>query len=309
MTKKNLLLGGLLAILLILAFVYKGPFKEWQASLGKPDNFLAKLDVDSINKIELERKGENINIDKIDNKWKIEDTKNFFVTEQIIGTALDTLREAKDSEILLVSENNKKKDEFEVNKENGCKVILKNGEEILAEFIIGKNGSDFNSSYIAEINFDSTYLIKANLRSAFDHDNWYDKTIFSFEKDKVNKIRFQYPSREFTVEKQAKEEEDGEWSGVLPYKFSVDQDKIDKIVSIVSNLNATQIPKQSFEGTGLEKNLIILQLTGEDIDAVIMIGDNNGEDLYYAKKGDSDNIYLITKQQRDELEKRISDLR
>lgn len=37
-------------------------------------------------------------------------------------------------------------------------------------------------------------------------------------------------------------------------------------------------------------------------------GANDGEELYYAKKGDSDNIYLITKEQRDELDKQIKDL-
>ena len=79
----------------------------------------------------------------------------------------------------------------------------------------------------------------------------------------------------------------------------------------MSNLSTVQIPAQTFEGTGLEKHTIIIQVMGDDIDNTLMIGDvksidAEGEDeLYYVKKGSSDNIYLITKEQRDELERKI----
>ncbi len=310
MTKKNLFLGGLLAILVALAFVYSGPFEEWKSELGKPDNFLAKLDVSDINRFEIEGQGGAINIDKIDTRWKIEDTKDFYITDSVINRAIESLKEAKKIDIALVSENKDKKGEFETSKESGYSLKLKNGEELLAEFIIGKSGNEFSSSYISEINSDSTYLIKSDLRSAFGHDEWYDKTILTLDKDAIDKVRLQYPSREFTIEKQSvSEDEKGEWSGVLPYKFSVDQEEIDKILDVVSELSASEIPEQTFEGTGLEKNLIIAQFLGENIDVTIMIGEDNGNELYYLKKGDSDNIYLISKEQKDELEKRISDLR
>ncbi|MBU4026105.1 DUF4340 domain-containing protein, partial [Patescibacteria group bacterium] len=113
-----------------------------------------------------------------------------------------------------------------------------------------------------------------------------------------------------------------EWEGISPYEFSVDENKIDEILNIMSNLIAAKIPEQTFDGTGLEKNLIIAQATGEGIDNILMVGGalqngstalrdygaNAEEELYYAKKGDSDNIYLITKEQRDELDKNIKDL-
>ena len=41
-----------------------------------------------------------------------------------------------------------------------------------------------------------------------------------------------------------------------------------------------------------------------------MIGDSNGDkenELFYAKKASSDNIYLITKEQRNKLDKNIKD--
>ena len=44
-------------------------------------------------------------------------------------------------------------------------------------------------------------------------------------------------------------------------------------------------------------------LSGDSAEAVAE------EELYYAKTGDSDNIYLITKEQRDELDKKIKELK
>jgi hypothetical protein len=310
MNKKNLLLGGILGILLILAFVYNGPFEEWKSELGKPSNFLAGLEVSDISKIEIIGGDKEINIDKIGEAWKIEGTKDFYLETVIADTVITTIEDAIESDLVLVSENNEKKSEFETNEKIGYKIKLKNGEKVLAEFVVGKSGTEINSSYLAQSDSDNTYLVKADLRTAFVRDDWYNKSILSLDKEKISKIRFQYPSREFTIEKtNGEDDETAVWAGILPYKFSINQEKIDTILDLVSSLKAVSIPAQTFDGTGLEKNTIIVQLSGEDIDAVIMIGDDNGEEQYYAKRGDSDNIYLIAKSERDELEKRISNLR
>ncbi len=97
----------------------------------------------------------------------------------------------------------------------------------------------------------------------------------------------------------------------MPYSFEVDEDKISEILNIMSSLNAISIPEQIFDNTGLEKNNIIVEATGEEVNNILMIGDaeNEEEIRYYAKRGDSDNIYLITKAQRDALDKQIWDLR
>ena len=267
MSKKNLLLGGILGVLLILAFIYNGPFEDWKNDLGKPSNFLASLDTSAVNRMEIGWQNTNVVIDKIDNNWKIDGTKDFYVDSMVMNIAIEALKSARDAKLTLVSENAEKKSEFETDEESGYKLKLKNGDELLFEFVIGKNGNEINSSYIAQCGSDDTYLVKSSLRTAFGHDAWYNKTILELDKEKISKIRFQYPSREFTIEKTGEEgTETNEWAGVLPYKFSIDQEKIDTILDVVSNMNAVSVPAQTFEGTGLEKNNIIVQITGEDID-------------------------------------------
>ena len=52
----------------------------------------------------------------------------------------------------------------------------------------------------------------------------------------------------------------------------------------------------------------VLFLGGNNIDDTIMVGEANEDKLYFVKRAINDNIYLISKEQRDKLDKKISDL-
>lgn len=317
MSKKTLILGGIFIALLITAFAYD-PILKWKDSLGKPDNFLSKAeDFSQIDKMEVKKDGITIILEKNDSGWKVAATKGFYVKENLINAIKDNIEKAAKDDLEHVSNNIEKKSEFNTD-DSGVFVKLYSGDNLLSDFVVGKASSDYTSSYISKADISDTYLVKSNLNSVFAHSDWYDRDIFVSAADKISKIRFQYPTREFTIERSlpVSDEEDGEigeWVGVLPYKFSVDQDEAAAILDIMTNLQAVSIPPQKFEGTGLEKHSIIIQAAGEGVDNILMIGDVLDAEAenkqYYAKKGDSDNIYLITGEQKDALDKTISDLR
>lgn len=318
MNKKNLILGGVLIFLIVLAYAYQGPLKKWQANLGKPSNFLAKAETQKIDKMEIIKGGETTVLEKKDERWKvnpgeifasrISQGKDFYVNRGVSENLIKKLEEARIAKLELVSVNKDKRKEFGI--EDGVNVKLFQENKEMVNFIVGKSGNDYLSTYLALSEGGNIYSVPVNLFDIFNQDDWRDWTVFSSDKDKIAKIRFQYPNREFTVEKK-----DGKWIGAAPYKFIVKNEKIDEILDIMSDLTAVAIPEQNFVGTGLEKNLIIVQATGEGVDNTIMIGNHSassGQDeggRYYAKNGNSDNIYLITKEQRDELDKYIWQLR
>ncbi|MCK5211378.1 DUF4340 domain-containing protein [Candidatus Parcubacteria bacterium] len=313
MNKKNLVLGGILAALIIIAFVSEGPLKDWRAKLGKVENILATVDFSQVSRIDINRSGEAFSIEKDGDRWKIAGTKGFYVRDDIIQGIELALNAVKEADVLLASENEAKKDDFEVG-ESGTSISLRQGDTLLYEFIVGKVGVDFTSTYITKNDTPKTYLIKANLNSALVRSDWYDPIILKGDIEKISKLRFQHSSLEFTAELQ-----EDEWQGILPYKFDVDEEKIGLILESMSNLIAADIPEQTFEGTGFDKDIIIIQATGEDIDSTIMIGGPQAVDaeeevdsediLYYAKRADSDNIYLISAEQKELLDVRIQDLR
>jgi len=302
--KKNITLFLVLIILTLIAYAYKVPYQEWQKKVKKPINFLWKIDLDKIDKIEI-NKNEQVSIleKQMENKWKIADTKDFYVKKQDLINLLDALKKAQESDFKTVSINLEKKSEFKTNQQ-GTEIKLIQDDQEKISFIVGKMTPDYQGSYLAIKDKNETYSVAVNFFSIFNKSDWRDKTILSLDKDKINKLRFQYPNHGFILEKNEEN-----WKGIEPDIEIEQQEKVSKIVDLLSNLGAVQIPEQSFENTGLEKNLIILQILGQDIDQTIMIGENNEDDQYFIKKADSDNIYLITKEQRDELDLEIKDFK
>jgi hypothetical protein len=59
----------------------------------------------------------------------------------------------------------------------------------------------------------------------------------------------------------------------------------------------------------LEKNQLIVEALGEGVKNILMVGNDNGKGLFYAKKGDSDIIYLISKSDRDGLNQNQAQLK
>lgn len=305
MNKKNLILGGVLVFLVLIAYLYQGPFKSWKINHEKSDNFLSSLNFDLVDRMEIGSGEDLIILLKEGEKWRIEGTKNFYLTQEKASSLKNIFEEANDSSLTLVSENVDKKNDFKTD-ENGLGIKLVSGDSILFDFILGDRTNDYRGSYISKIESPETYSIDVDLVSVFAKSDWYDKTIFSSNKDNVKSVRFQYNNdRSFIIEK----DEDEAWAGIQPYKFSVDEEKITEILNIMTDLQADDIPEQTFEGTGLENHEIIVQVTGENIDNTIMIGGKNDDGLYYAKRADNDNIYLITEEIKNELDKRIRDFR
>lgn len=299
MSKKTLILTAALIISIVLAYAYQGPLKKWRDNLGQPENIFAKIKADSIDKIEIIDNGKSITLAKQNQKWKYGGSKDFYADSSAMLAVFDELKSAAKSKIELVSNNKQRKSEFETHA-SGIEVKIYMENKIAADFIAGKHSGDYKHSYFALPESAITYEVKADLQGVFSRSEWRDLTIFSGSADKIGKIRFQYPDREFTVEMK-----DGQWAGILPWNFAVSEEKIRHVLSVMSDLKAVEIPDQVFANTGLEKHLIIIQASGHGVDNILMVGHEDKNGLYYAKRGDSDNIYLISKSERDELDKRI----
>jgi hypothetical protein len=304
MNKKNLILAGVLAVLVVFSYVYQGPLQNSKERQAKKSNFLADINVEDINKIEVTNQEKVTKLEKVDGKWRIEGTKDFWINEDLTAK----IKEASEVNFEIVGKNKDKKDEFNTG-ETGIKIKLSQNENILNEFIIGKMASDYVSSYLSRVDSNETYSVKvAGLNSVFSRSDWYDRTIFATNMEDAAKLRFQYFDKQLVLEKSG-----DRWKGVEPYNFKTSLEKVEKILKIMTSLQAIEIPAQTFEGTGLEKNELIVQVTGENgLDNILMVGDmldQEGEELYYAKKGSSDNIYLISSNERDELTVTVRGLR
>lgn len=300
MNKKTLLLGGVFVLLLALAFIYSGPFQKWKTDMSKPKNMLAQIDMDQLDSIDITKEGKTSSLARVNNNWIFNDGK-IPASQALIDQLITALKTSKDGNMELVSSNQGKKKDFETDGQ-GIQVKLKQGKNEV-NFTVGKQSSDFVYTYFSKTDSADTYAIKVSIVPYLTQAEWRDTAIFKSDKGKIDKLRFQYPDREFVIEKNG-----DKWQGVAPIKFPASSAKLEKILEIMSNLSAVSIPEQNYKGTGLEKNLLIVEASGEGISNLLMVGNAKG-DSFYAKKGDSDALYLIAKEQKKELDKRVADLK
>jgi hypothetical protein len=299
MSKKNLTLGGVLLLLILCAYIYQGPLQTWKARRGQPDNFFSKIDFTQIDKIEIVANGATSTLEKLSDRWGVAGYKNFFVNQNLITEIFDKLDQIKKVNLELAGKTKENKAWF-MTDDSGMKINLYQKDNQILDFIIGKMSNDYLGTYLGRSETTDSFYANVDLFSVFSQEDWRDKTIFASDKTKISKLRFQYPGREFSVEKNGEE-----WQGVSPRKFSVASEKINKVLDVMSNLFAVAVPEQKFKGTDLEKNLIIVSASGEGINNTIMIGKSDKDGFFYAKRADSDNIYLITEEQQEILNQKI----
>ncbi|MFA6106373.1 MAG: DUF4340 domain-containing protein [Patescibacteria group bacterium] len=297
----------LLVILIVLAggaYLLTGPVRDWNDKRRVPKNFLAAMDINRVERIEIARNEKIVKLVKEGERWKVEGEGKFFADPEVINELETEFRKAQSARLEIASANKDKKSDFDLDKEFGTEVRFYQGGNESGSFIVGKMTGDYSGVYIGKEGDDNTYAISVRLSAAFLPYEWRDRTLLAFDKDKIAKIRFHYPDREFILEKK-----DGKWKGVSPISFDVKEEKIDSILTALADLQAEAIPPQKFSGTDLEKNLIIVEFSGDGVKGAIMIGKDNGQSQYFAKRADSDNIYLISKSDRDAFNKKTEDFK
>lgn len=309
--KKNLVLGAILVVLVGFAYGYYYYQNQDQA---RANNFVSDLDFSQVDKMVVERTGSSTTLLKQEEGWKVEGTKDFYVRESRTEDIKKGLTDLTEVNFELVSTNQDKKELYHTDLEHGSHLELYQGEEKAADFVVGRLDSPtVTHTYISRPDSEETYLAKnVQLTAMFLEKDWRSKVVFNNPDKEVKKLRFQYPEEEFTAEKKKTSEGEDKWEITEPNFRETNSEKLAQIEDLMTNLIATRIPEQSFAGTGLEKHLIIVEAQGDGFQNTIMVGeakeDEDNGTLYYAKKGSSDNIYLITEEERNLLKTSVEEL-
>lgn len=299
MSKKTQISALLLVILASISFGL-APMKERLSRRSAPKNILA-FESDSLDKIEITDAGKVTTLIKSDKRWKIDGTKDFYANGTAMQALIDSLKSAKSGRFELVSRNKSKKDGFGL--DGSLKAKLWSGNDPVGEFEIGKPGPDYQSSYVSLPGQEQTYLVSGNLSSIFSREDWRDRQLFTADKSSIKKLRFHRAGKEYAIIL------DGDKWKSADKKIVLATDKVDLILSALVGLSASGIPDQDFKASGLNKDSFIIEAGGDAESLVLMVGAKNATGEYYAKKGDSDNIYLIDAGVFSTLDKKLDDLR
>ena len=308
LNKKNYILFFILIVLIGAAYLYAGPFKKWQEEKKQAGyrNFLSHINMDLVTKVEVTDADEKKHIiDKVNGSWSVEPYQ--WPAEQIIMDALEEKMKAiisDDFEVASLNPNNKIN--FQTG-DNGMKVKLFQNETEVGNFIIGKVTSDYQGTYISRENDDKTYKVRETLVRAFDVESWRDLTITDISAT-VDTVILKYPTQEIELTNLPDSRGEVYWRSIRPYLVRLDKEKINALINAVKALEASAIPEQDASLAGFDNPALQIQLKGEGVDETVLIGKKNNTNEYFVKKLNDNKIYLIAKENRDELAKQIIDL-
>ncbi len=315
--KKNYILLIVLLVLITGAYLYVGPYQNRKKSKEGKNNFLSGIDINKINKVEVITADEEAHvIVKKGDSWKYADDD--WPTEKILMDAMmEKLSNTVDMQWGVASINPEKKSSFDVatpkedSASRGMRVKLYQNQQELAEFIIGRISSSYNSTYFSRPGDDKTYLVKETFIRAFDTESWRDRTIFNLNQEVINTVILKYPKQRVEITDIPDSRGEVYWRAVNPYTARLDKEKVEEFLGALAKLEASSIPKQTEQGTGLDNPSLQMQIKGEGIDEIIIIGSTEGEENkeYFLKKFSDNRIFLISNNVKEKVFKQLSDLK
>ena len=285
--KKTLFLFILLMALGVLAYIMERP-KDITPSV----NLFPEFTIDAAALIDIKNQEEKIILVKTDEDWKLEDEQGFPVDPELVKKTLESIAELKRANNV-VSHNPENQALFEVDPNKGIEIkVSDQDKKILANFLVGKTGPDFMSTYLRQANSDEVLLCEGyHLRSSFTRKpkNWYDLNITKLSQDQIEKIEINQEKKKLTLKK-----DQDAWLLIDPNQSPAKKNLADDMANTVARLRASDLLKpdtlEEYELAPPKKQIVVSLSDGSE--KIIDIGKKNDENQYYVK-AEKDVVYLI----------------
>jgi len=306
MNRKTLIALAVLGILIVVAVVVTRQPEKGQVT-GERPRPVPKLAAGSFDTLTVTKGTSTTTLKKEGDTYKITAPAAYVADQGVAKTAFESLEKLEFGTI--VSDQKAKYTEFEVD-DKALKVVVKKGDQALAELLVGKNVG--GNTLVRVPGKDEVWQALGSCRFSLDRDTtgWRDKTISTFPQADAEKVELKTRDHGHAV---IKKESGDKWSVV---ESSVKVDKLDNtvptgIVSALGSWTTNDFADDAKpESTGLANpaNTVTVSLKGGKTVSVL-IGNKKGTDDFYVKKADAPQIYLVKKYNLDRIDKKPIDLR
>jgi hypothetical protein len=235
--KKSTLYLAVVFVILIIAVLLtqKGPRVE----RGNLASSLAGLDTVSVTRIQVLKPVETVTFEKSGQQWAITSPVSYRANQDLVNMMLKSfVGLAVESSI---SENPEKHALFQVDS-TATQIAFYAGQKELASLVVGKTSPDRSHTYVRQTGDDAVYLVKGMLSGQLNKnvDGWRDKTIFKAEKTDITQITMVYPQEKIVLDWNG-----ADWmmTGAGQANLAVDQTVVDKMLTTLSNFQASSFPK------------------------------------------------------------------
>jgi hypothetical protein len=317
MNRKNLIALLVLAGLTVVAVVVLRQPEKGQR-VGERPRPIPKLVAGSFDALAVTKGTSTTTIKKEADKYKVVSPVQYPADENVAKQAFEAIEKLEFGDV--VSDQKAKHAEFEVDEGKALKVIVKKGDQVLTEFLIGKSVG--GNTLVRVPGKDETWTGLGSFRYNFDRDatNWRDKLITKFTLGDAERIEVKGRGRgsgSAAAAEQArivvKSDGGDKWSVV---ESSVPVGKFDNtvpagILSALSALVTNEFADDAKpEQTGLADPARIVTVSLKGGKAVtLLIGNKKGDDDYYVKTADAPQVFLVKRYNIDRIDKRPIDFR
>ncbi len=192
----------------------------------------------------------------------------------------------------VASKNPEKFEAFEVTKNTGVEVEIKDqNENLLASFYVGKSGPDIFSTYLKKTGSDEVILTEGILKTVFEKDigEWRDKTVFDIPAKDIVKY-----SIEGEVSFVLQKDDDGTWHAVAPDEFTVNQQEANRAVERFAGLKSADFEKGELKEFGLgEPQKRITAFLNDGSSKTLLFGEGKNSFQSFAMVEGENQVYVV----------------
>jgi hypothetical protein len=287
--RTTLILAAVLVVLVAIATVLNLSRQRQESSLGKP--LFPSFSAAKADGIEVRGGGKTVVLRRQGDTWLIATEGNQPVDPKITTQLMEAMD--KLSSKTLISLSRETHAGFEVDS-TGFTVRFTQGTKPVAEFIVGKPGPDYMSTYIRPVNGDKVYLVPTYLRTVVDRgpETWRNRTILEVDQAKIASYTTRNAKETVTVEKG----KDGEWNITAPTQEKARADIVGMVLRSLATLRAAGFADSSVSGasSGLDADTTAVVIKMEDgTSHTIRVGAANTANQRYTRKEGDPVIYLV----------------
>jgi hypothetical protein len=228
MKKNTLALVGLLALLLVLAYLVLQKPGEQSVGTSGSGTFLS-VDSLSLDKISIKSPTASLVLEKRGAEWFVAEPVNY-KADQANATNLIHLIKSMEARSV-VSSKPEKRPVFQVDSTGTLLTLFEKGKQT-ESVVIGKMGSSYNETYVRKSNSDDVVLVDGVTSYSFSRPvkDWRDKTIFTTLRENIKEVKYEYGDTTFTLAWH----DSAWWVGKDPAK----EEAVNGLLTTLSNLQA-----------------------------------------------------------------------
>jgi hypothetical protein len=288
--KTTLILAAILVVLTGIAFLFQVSRRKSVSATGKP--IFPACDTAKVDGIDIRGKGRTVELRKRGTGWVVATEGGHDADPKAAQQILETILNTFDTSAL-VSTAKEKQASFEVDS-TGITVRMLQGGKATAEFVVGKPGPDFVSTYVRPLRENKVYQIPAYLRSMVDRgkETWRNTLVVDADPANIVGLTARSPKLTIALEKDA----NGAWKITQPFQAEAKTETVSYLLRSAGHIRASGFADSTVSdaAVGLVPDTTKIEVkTTDGTNHVLTVGVLNEKRQSYVRKDGDPAIYLV----------------